>query len=180
MRWLIDGNCVTLQTIVYDVEISFICGDFLKMDKLNLPSFQFRVKKQEHRMMIFDEIRRKFVTLTPEEWVRQNFIKYLCQHLGYPQQLMAIEKSVNVNGIQQRADIVIYSRRGSPVMIIECKASHVSISNEVFAQAARYNMKLKVDYLILTNGLKHYGAKLDYANETYNLLSELPAFNNIQ
>lgn len=150
------------------------------MDKLNLPTFQFRVKKQDHRMLIFDEVRRKFVTLTPEEWVRQNFIKYLCEHLGYPQQLMAIEKMVIVNGLQQRADIVIYNRKGLPVMIVECKASHIPITNEVFAQAARYNMKLKVDFLILTNGIKHFGAKLDYTNETFQLLSELPTFNNLQ
>lgn len=130
--------------------------------------------------MIFDEVRRKFIALTPEEWVRQNFIKYLCEHLGYPQQLMAVEKGVDVNGIQQRADIVVYSRKGMPLMIVECKASHVPITNEVFAQAARYNMKLKVDYLILTNGMKHYGAKLNYTDDTFSILNELPIYNSIQ
>jgi hypothetical protein len=152
----------------------------LAMEILNLPPYQFRLKKESSKMMIFDEIRRKFVVLTPEEWVRQNFVMYLRLHLGYPAQLMAIEMAVNVNGLRQRADVVVYNRKGAPSVIIECKATYVTITNEVFAQAARYNMNLKVNYLILSNGLKHYCAKLDYENNSYQILNEIPNFSQLQ
>jgi hypothetical protein len=147
------------------------------MEQLNLPRFEFKIKQNGSRTVIFDEVRRKFVALTPEEWVRQNFMKYLSVYKGFPVSLMAIEKSMQVNGLIWRADIIGYDRAGVPKLIVECKAPTVSLTKTVFEQAARYNLPLKVNYLIITNGLVHYCALLDHAQGTYQFLNEIPQFN---
>lgn len=147
------------------------------MQQLNLPPARFRTRISQGKPQIFDDIRKKFVALTPEEWVRQNFVKYLQNHCGYTPSLMAIEMPVEVNGLKQRADVVVYNRTGRPAVIIECKAPSVAVNNQVFDQAARYNLKLNVGYLMVTNGLIHYCAKLDYANGTYTMLNTPPLFH---
>ena len=149
------------------------------MIQLNFPSFSFKTKIIEERTQIFDDIRRKYVALTPEEWVRQHIVKYLQLHKEYPASLMAVEKQVLVNGLKQRADVVVHNRQGAPVMIIECKAPSVPLTNQVFDQVARYNMSLNVNYLVLTNGLSHYCAILDYQHNTYSFLKQIPAFNKL-
>ena len=142
---------------------------------LNLPEFAFSVREQGQSKHIFDSIRKRFVTLTPEEWVRQHFMRFMIEFRNYPASLMAIERSVKVNNLSQRADIVVYNKDGKPWLLVECKASTVKISHETFLQAARYNMTLKVPYFALTNGLEHYC--LYFNGKEFEFLDNLPDFN---
>jgi type I site-specific restriction endonuclease len=123
---------------------------------LNFPEFSFRVRTEGQSKQIFDSVRKRFVTLTPEEWVRQNLVRFLDQVMGYPVALMAIEKEISGPGKSQRADLVVYDRSGKPWMIAECKASHVEVGEDTLLQAARYNRFLEVPYFMLTNGKEHY------------------------
>ncbi|MCK5028701.1 MAG: type I restriction enzyme HsdR N-terminal domain-containing protein [Bacteroidales bacterium] len=149
------------------------------MEKLNLPTYSFNIKLIEQRKYIFDFIRKKFVILTPEEWVRQNFLKYLVNEKKYPASLIFVEKEFKLNNLSKRSDAVVYNKTGSPVLIVECKAASVKIDQKVFDQIARYNMKLKVDYLIVTNGLEHFCCKIDYQNQKYLFLKEVPEYENV-
>lgn len=149
------------------------------MEKLNLPTYSFNIKLIEQRKYIFDFIRRKFVILTPEEWVRQNFLKYLVDEKKYPASLIAVEMEFKLNNLSKRSDAVVYNKLGNPVLIVECKASCVKIDQKVFDQIARYNMKLNVEYLIVTNGLEHYCCKINYKDQKYYFLKEVPKFTEI-
>ncbi|MBK3516919.1 type I restriction enzyme HsdR N-terminal domain-containing protein [Carboxylicivirga marina] len=144
------------------------------MQTLNLPPVKFRTKQSGGKLQIFDEVRKKYVVLTPEEWVRQHFIHYLMSGLGYSAGLIAVEMLVKVNGLSQRADIVLYDKKGCARVIVECKAPEVNVSRAVFNQAARYNTRLNVDYLIVTNGLQHYCAQLLDEEGNYELLKVIP------
>lgn len=146
------------------------------MQKLNLPEYTFRIKTEDGKTMIFDAIRRKFVALTPEEWVRQNFIEYLKTEKNYPASLMAVEKQITINQLQRRFDLLVYSRNHQPCLIAEFKAPEVKITQEVFDQVVRYNMALKVAGIIVSNGLQHFACKMDYANNTYSYLREIPEY----
>ena len=152
---------------------------FVNMNPLNLPEFKFKTQQSKGKTRIYDEIRKKYVALTPEEWVRQHIIRFLCEFKNYPPPLMAVETSVIINGLKQRADLVVYNRKGTPEMIVECKAPSVQITNQVFDQAARYNMTLNVSYLVISNGMNHFCAKLNYANNTYSFLKNIPDFNEL-
>ena len=149
------------------------------MQKLNLPETNFKVKKTGGKVQIFDVIRKKYVALTPEECVRQNFSNYLVSNLMYPAGLIAVEMLVKVNGLSQRAEIVVYSKKGKPVIIVECKAPGVSVTKTVFNQAARYNSKLDAGYLIVTNGIEHFCAKLIDSNGNYEIMNVIPDYNDI-
>ncbi|WP_430813207.1 type I restriction enzyme HsdR N-terminal domain-containing protein [Carboxylicivirga sp. RSCT41] len=149
------------------------------MQKLNLPPVQFRTKQAGNKTQVFDEVRKKFVALTPEEWVRQHFIHYLVNGLGYAPGLIAVEMLVKVNGLSQRADIVLYDKKGLPRVIVECKAPEVAVGRAVFNQAARYNTRLNVDYLIVTNGMQHYCAKLLDEMGNYELLQAIPTADEV-
>ncbi len=149
------------------------------MEKLNLPQVQLRVKHLDDKIQVFDEVRKKFVALTPEEWVRQHFIHFLVKQQKFSAGLVAVEMLVKVNDLSQRADIVLYNRKGRPAVIVECKAPGVKITRAVFNQAARYNTKLKVDYLIVTNGLQHFCAKLLDNEGNYELQKEIPGAEEI-
>jgi len=150
------------------------------MRKLNLPEYQFRLRKnKESKTEIFDKIRKRFYVLTPEEWVRQNFINYLIQEKKFPASLMAIEKGLKLNGMTKRTDIVQYNKSGKPILIVECKAPEVKLSQDTFDQAARYNLSLKVDYLIITNGLEHYACKMDYKENRIHFLKEIPTYETL-
>ena len=150
------------------------------MKALNLPEYQFRLQKNaEGKTEIFDSIRRRFFILTPEEWVRQNFIQYLIQEKQFPASLMAVEKGLKLNGMQKRTDIVQYNKQGRPVLIVECKAPGIKLSQDTFDQAARYNMTLQVDYLIITNGLEHYACRMNYSKHKVEFLKEIPIFEEI-
>ncbi|MBQ6747562.1 MAG: type I restriction enzyme HsdR N-terminal domain-containing protein [Bacteroidaceae bacterium] len=146
---------------------------------LNLPAFEVKMKDEGAKKLIFDVIRRKYVALTPEEWVRQHFVHYLIEQLGYPQELLANEVEVSLNGTSKRCDTVLYDRDLQARMIVEYKAADVNISQKVFNQIMRYNMVLRVQYLIVSNGLEHYCCKLDYSNNSYEFLSEIPSYSNL-
>jgi len=146
------------------------------MEKLNLPIYDFRMRIVEGKQLIFDNIRKKFVVLTPEEWVRQNFIQYLIKDKKYPETLMAVEKQIMVNQKQRRFDLLIYSRNGQPHLIAEFKAPNVKITQDTFDQVVRYNMALRVERVVVSNGLQHFACDIDYKNNSYSFLQEIPEF----
>lgn len=149
------------------------------MLSLNLPSFPTKVATKDGKNVIFDIIRKRYVALTPEEWVRQHFVHYLITHKGFPSSLMANEVNLNLNNTKKRCDTVLYKRDLSARMIIEYKAPHIEITQDVFDQITRYNMVLKVDYLIVSNGLQHYCCQIDYVNQTYVFLNDIPDYHSI-
>ncbi len=146
------------------------------MLQLNLPQYNFRIKKENEKYFIFDSQRKRFVSLTPEEWVRQHFIRFLIEVKNYPAAYLAVEKQLNLNGMKKRCDAILYNNNALPVMIIEFKAPSVAISQETFDQVAVYNAKLKVDYFIISNGLEHYCCKVNTENSKYEFLPEIPVF----
>jgi hypothetical protein len=149
------------------------------MKRLNLPTYSFNIKLIEQRKHIFDFIRKKFVILTPEEWVRQNFLRYLVEEKKYPASLIAVEKEFKLNNLSKRSDAVVYNKSGKPILIAEFKAPEVKIDQKVFDQIARYNMKLKVDYLMVSNGIDHYCCMLDYISNSYQFLKDIPNYADI-
>jgi len=149
------------------------------MQKLQLPEYSFRLREERGRMLIFDEIRRRFVALTPEEWVRQHFLHYLVAEKGYPASLMAVEKKVNVNGLSQRFDLLVYDRKGAPLLVAEFKAPGVAVTQAAFDQAVRYNSALKVPLILVSNGLQHFVCRVDYAAHTAGYLREVPHFDEV-
>ena len=149
------------------------------MLSLNLPVFDAKVVNREGKPAIFDVIRRRYVALTPEEWVRQHFVNYLISFKNYPKELLANEVLVKLNGTSKRCDTVAYNRFLAPLVIVEYKAPTVSITNAVFDQIARYNMVLHVEYLIVSNGLNHYCCKIDYNNQTYVFLNGIPGYDEL-
>ena len=144
------------------------------MQQLNFPSYSFRFKNSENIVSIFDAIRKKFIILTPEEWVRQHVVQFLMTEKNYPQSLLNVEKVLQVNGLRKRYDIVVYNSDGTIHILIECKAPEVTISQNTFDQIAQYNMTLQSNYLMVTNGLNHYFCQMDFENEKYQFLTELP------
>ncbi|MDG1849654.1 MAG: type I restriction enzyme HsdR N-terminal domain-containing protein [Flavobacteriales bacterium] len=146
------------------------------MQKLNLPTYPIKLKKDQSKTLVFDPIRKKYIVNTPEEWVRQNFIQFLIQEKGYPASLMAVEKGIEVANTKKRCDIVLYNNKGIPNIIVECKAPSINISQDAFDQIARYNMTLKTDLLIVTNGMQHYTCIMDHENQRYQFLKEIPNY----
>lgn len=146
------------------------------MKNLNFPSYNFRIKNSENNTYIFDVIRKKFVVLQPEEWVRQNCIQFLINEKNFPVNLINVEKVVKINGLNKRYDIIAYNSDGSIFLIVECKAPKVKISQSAFDQIAIYNLTLKASYLMVTNGLNHYFCTMDHNLGIYNFLKELPSY----
>lgn len=149
------------------------------MLELNLPSFDINVKKIGGKISILDPLRRKFVALTPEEWVRQHFVNFLLKEKGYPAALIANEIQIDLNKLKKRCDSVVYNRDLSPLMIIEYKAPDVDITQQVFDQIVRYNIVLKVKYLIVSNGLNHYCCIMNYDKQSFNYLSDIPNYTDL-
>ena len=147
------------------------------MQKLNFNDYSFRFKNSENKVSIFDEIRKKFILLTPEEWVRVHVIRFLIEEKDYPKSYINVEKVVIINGMNKRYDIVVFNKDGSIFLLIECKAPEITIDQKTFDQIARYNMILKANYLMVTNGLNHYFCEMDFENEKYSFLKELPDFS---
>ena len=147
--------------------------------QLNLPIADLKIKLVKGTTQVFDVVRKKYFQLTDEEWVRQNFLHYLNSEKKYPFGLMGVEKMIKYNNKRTRADIVLYNKDGSPRVIVECKAPHVEITQDTFNQIARYNFMLRVDFLILTNGMKYYCCKMDYENNTSSYVKEVPHFQRI-
>ena len=146
------------------------------MQKLNFPTFTFRFKNSENKVAIFDEIRKKFIILTPEEWVRQHVVQFLLQDKKYPKSYINVEKLIKINDLNKRYDVVVYQPNGELFLLIECKAPEVKITQQTFDQIARYNLVLNAKYLMVTNGLNHYFCQMDFENEKYVFLKELPEF----
>jgi type I restriction enzyme R protein len=149
------------------------------MIQLTLPPYQIRVKETHGRKQIFDILRRKYVALTPEEWVRQHFIHYLVEHKNYPSSLIANEVSLQIGEKRMRADSVLYDNQLHPRMIIEYKAPNITLTQKVFDQITVYNLLLHVDYLIVSNGMITYICKMDYEKQTYKFLEAIPNYENI-
>ena len=149
------------------------------MLELNLPPYEKKITKKDDKPFILDVIRRQYVALTPEEWVRQNFVHFLIEHKGYPQSLMANEVQLKLNGMSRRCDTVVYDRTLRPRVIVEYKAPSVSITQKVFEQICCYNMVLQVDYLIVSNGLAHYCCRIDYPTRSYTFLQEIPEYKDL-
>jgi len=148
----------------------------LKVAELNLPEYKAKIQKKEGEYFIYDEIRKGYFVLTPEEWVRQNFIHFLINHHDYSKNYIKVEKQFKVNERIKRFDVLVYDKDVNPYLLIECKAPEVKISQSTFEQIATYNMELKVPYLIVTNGLNHFICEIDFENKTYKYLQEIPAF----
>ncbi len=146
------------------------------MQKLNFPTYSFRFKNSENKVSIFDEIRKKFILLTPEEWVRQHVVQFLLQDKKYPKSYINVEKLIKINDLSKRYDVVVFQPNGEIFLLIECKAPEVPISQQTFDQIARYNLVLKAKYLMVTNGLNHYFCQMDFENEKYVFLKELPEY----
>ena len=149
------------------------------MQKLNFNAYKFRLKNTENKISIFDEIRKKFVICTPEEWVRQHIIQFLIQEKLYPKHLIAVEKEFTVNDLKKRFDILVFNADAQPLLLVECKAPNISISQTTFDQIARYNLAIKAPLLMLSNGLQHYYSLMDFEAERYDFLSELPNYERI-
>jgi hypothetical protein len=146
------------------------------MQKLNFPSYSFRFKNSENKVAIFDAIRKKFIILTPEEWVRQHTVRFLLEEKSYPKSYLNVEKILKINDLNKRYDIVVFQPNGTIFLLVECKAPEVNITQQTFDQIARYNLTLKAKYLMVTNGLNHYFCQMDFEKEKYVFLKELPEF----
>lgn len=149
------------------------------MSQLNLPSYSFKMKKIDDKPFIFDEFRRKYVSLTPEEWVRQHFIMYLIHEKHFPAGRIGNEVSVSLNGQKRRCDTVVYDNCGNPFIIVEYKATDVPLTQEVFDQIYRYNIVLKVKYLIVTNGIDLYCCRIDYDTLSAQFVNDVPDYTDL-
>ena len=146
------------------------------LPKLNFPEFSFRFKNSENKVSIFDCIRKKFIILQPEEWVRQHCVHYLIDVKKYPISLINVEKELTINTLKKRYDIVVFNPDGSIHIIVECKAPKITINQQTFDQIARYNTALNATYLMVTNGLNHYYCQMDFKNERYQFLKDIPEY----
>ena len=149
------------------------------MLQLNLPEYKFRIKKLDEKLLIFDSQRKRYVSLTPEEWVRQHFIRFLIEEKGYPAAYLAVEKQLSLNGMKKRCDAILYNEHALPILIIELKAPNVAITQTTFDQVAVYNAKLKVDFFMISNGIEHYCCKVDTLNSQYKFFPEIPYYSNL-
>ncbi|WP_191860103.1 type I restriction enzyme HsdR N-terminal domain-containing protein [Hanstruepera ponticola] len=146
------------------------------MQELQFPTYSFRFKNSENKVSIFDSIRKKFVVLQPEEWVRQHCVQFLIKEKKYPASLINVEKELQINDLKKRYDIVVYNTDGSIHLIVECKAPKTSIDQDTFDQIARYNLSLNASYLMVTNGLNHYYCQMDLEKECYLFLKDIPSY----
>jgi hypothetical protein len=146
------------------------------MVKLNLPSFEFELRKEGERVLIFDALRKRHVVLTPEEWVRQHFIQYLISHLKYPRSLIKVEGGLIFNSLHKRSDIVVFDRTGNPWMIVECKAPDLKLSERTLLQASTYNHTLKAKYVVVTNGMSHICCETNWTDSSAVVMRSIPPF----
>ncbi len=157
--------------------------DFIKitafMQKLNLPEYDLKLKEISGRTMIFDPFRSKYLVLTPEEYVRQHFARYLVLEKNFPASLMMTEYSLTLNKMSKRCDIIVFNTSRTPVALVECKSPEINITQKVFDQVARYNLVFKVRYLLVSNGMKHYCCRVDFDSGKIEFLSEIPLFQSL-
>ena len=150
------------------------------MQVLNLPKTELKVTTKAGKPQVFDVLRRKYVALTPEEWVRQQFVHFLISQKSYPAECIGNEVSITLNGTKKRCDSVVYGKQAEPLMIIEYKAPYIDITQQVFEQISRYNIRLRVKWLIVSNGLQHYCCQIDYESGTYQFVEDIPSYNDIK
>ena len=149
------------------------------MFRLNLPTYEIKIAQRGNKQLIFDCLRRKYVALTPEEWVRQHFVHYLIEHKGYPAGLIGNEVELNVGEKKLRCDTILYNKVAQPQMIIEYKAPQIKLQQKTFDQISAYNLLLKVDYLIVSNGMQHICCRMDYENQKYCFLEDIPNYQEL-
>ena len=149
------------------------------MYQLNLPEYQFKIKKQNNRFFILDSQRKRYVALTPEEWVRQHFIRFLIEEMDYPASLLAIEHQIELNGMKKRCDAILFDKNAQAQVIIELKSPEIPITQQVFDQVAVYNTKLNVSFFIVSNGLEHYCCRVDTENARYEFLPGIPKYEEL-
>ncbi len=149
------------------------------MVRLNLPIQQLKLKEDDNILKIYDSLRLKYLVLTPEEWVRQNFVSYLISEKHFPASLMANEVALKLNKMTRRCDTIVFNGKGEPFVIIEYKAPNIKIDQQVFDQIVRYNMVLKAEYLIVSNGLQHYCCKINYTDKSYYFIKEIPNYSDL-
>jgi hypothetical protein len=149
----------------------------MNLPKLNLPEFSFKTRENENRFEIFDVFRKKWVALTPEEWVRQNFLTWLVKSKGYPDSLIALERALTVNKTARRFDAVVFNASGEIFMLLEFKSPYVKLTNKTIDQIAAYNTVIKAKYLIISNGIVHYCAEINYETNSYSFLNNIPLYN---
>jgi hypothetical protein len=147
------------------------------MQPINFPACDFRFKNSENKVLIFDVIRKKFVVLQPEEWVRQHVLHHLIRDKKYPASLINVERLLTLHDRKKRYDIVVYEPGGAIHLLVECKSPGTRITQESFDQIARYNMELRATYLLVTNGLDHFYCQMDYLQEKYIFLHQIPDFS---
>lgn len=151
------------------------------MLELNLPPYEYRIKREENgSMSIWDTTRHRYVSLTPEEWVRQHFIAFLVGHRGFPAGRIGNEITLSLNGRIRRCDTLVYDQHAAPLMLIEYKAPHIPITQQVFDQIVRYNMVFCVPYIVVSNGMSHYCCHIDYSTHSYTFLHEIPQYDDLK
>lgn len=143
------------------------------LQPLNLPPYPFKITDEQGQLFLFDEIRKKEVVLTPEEWVRQHFVQYLIREKRYPRSLIKLEGGLQLNGRAKRSDIVVFNNQGEKILMVECKAPSVKITQKVFDQIARYNFTHQIKLLAVTNGLQHYYCKIDFEKQRFDFIEAL-------
>ena len=146
------------------------------LQPLNLPPYAFKITDQNGQLTLFDEIRKRNIIITPEEWVRQHFVQYLIKYKNYPRALIKLEGGMKLNGLQKRTDIVVFNAEGKRILIVECKAPSITIDQKTFDQIARYNMVHQVSLLAVSNGLQHYYCRIDHINKKYLFLEDMPVY----
>ncbi|MBL0102973.1 MAG: type I restriction enzyme HsdR N-terminal domain-containing protein [Bacteroidetes bacterium] len=153
------------------------------MPRLHFPEYRFKLQRPSdggQSLKIFDIIRKKYVRLTPEEWVRQHLLHFLVKERNFPQSLISVEKKLLINNLEKRTDVVVYSTAMRPMILVECKAPTVTVTQAVFDQAARYNMSLKVDFFVITNGMETFVCKMDEEEQAYSFLREIPDYSAVK
>jgi type I site-specific restriction endonuclease len=146
------------------------------LQPLNLPPYPFKISDQNGQLFLFDEIRKKDVVLTPEEWVRQHFVQYLIKEKNFPRSLIKLEGGLKLNGNPKRSDIVIFNNKGEKILLVECKAPSVKVTQLVFDQVARYNWVHRIPLIAVTNGLQHYYCKIDFDNQRYDFIPDIDPY----
>jgi len=146
------------------------------LQPLNLPPYPFKITEHNGQYSLFDELRKRTIIITPEEWVRQHFVQYLIGHKGYPKMLINLEGGLRLHGMPRRTDILVHNTNGEKILLVECKAPGVNITQQVFDQIARYNMVHKVPLLAVSNGLQHYYCRIDFEKESYQFLADMPGY----
>ncbi len=148
--------------------------------QLNLPPCRVRIRSVNDKTEIWDDIRKKWLVCTPEEWVRQHFIRFLVEHRGVPPLMIRQEMPLEIFGVKRRPDIVVFASDGRPVLIVECKAPEVRLSNDALQQAAKYNLALGLKYLLITNGMTHYCYRYDETEKMFRNAGEIPDYRSLE